>query len=353
MRSAFLEGLVREPSSSLRQQVQAWDESDVLIQFLEKLVKTGERLAPTEWATHLRRFGASLVAGQEAEHVGRFTESLDPALMKLCRVLEHRGIAIAEEPSVSLLCDLALEAEGGTVEILRRTEAQGLVSRVFSGAPRPGFQGATIEEAAAYTVKKLFDQLSESFDALPEPDRRKAAAEILEAVERLDPKTQAEIRRKLDIEKLSAEAFMRAGAIAAIGSTLGLVVAVGGFGSYALLTSTIAAMAGLVGLTLPFSAYILATSALAFVTNPATIGIGMLGGGWFLRHRANRSIRDRYLTVFMALSVIARSERSHADPVDAFARHARRRYAEFLAADGAERNLYAAAFPAFRRPSRR
>jgi hypothetical protein len=56
------------------------------------------------------------------------------------------------------------------------------------------------------------------------------------------------------------ETLVRAGGLTALGTGLAALIGGGGFAVYAMLSATIANVVGLVGLTLPFSAYLMATS---------------------------------------------------------------------------------------------
>lgn len=234
------------------------------------------------------------------------------------------------------------------VDALRGEDDRGVIGRCL-GRQRQGFDGHTAREAAKWVLTRLFAELQQQFNGLPIEERRRAAERILRSVEHLDPATQARIRDELEIDRLGIEALLRTGALATLGGVLSATVALGGFGAYAFLNSAIAAVAGLVGLTLPFGVYVFATSTLAFLSNPLTLAVLTLGGGALLRSRANAAIRDRYLTVLVTLSIIAHANPSdHQHPTDALVSHARRRYSEFIGASPSERRAYQRAFPAFR-----
>ena len=283
----------------------------------------------------------------------RFDTAFDRRLMKLCRMLAHLEISIDREPGPTLLNDAALRVEERAIDLLRRVDDRSVKERLLR-RQREGFEGRTIQEAATHVLEKLFLQLGQQFEDLDEAGRRQAAERILAAIERLDPASQAEIRRRLGVDALSTDAMLRTGSIAGLGSGLGAAVAVGGFGSYTLVTSTIASVAGVFGVTLPFKFYILATSTLAFLSNPLTIAAAALGGGWLLRSKANQAIRDRYLLTLVALSIVAQGvDAGDGDPVDEFVAHSKQRYREFLGASGSDRRAYLNAFPAFRNPTGR
>jgi hypothetical protein len=351
MPSSFLEGLAREPSASVLQQVNAWDESDVLLKALSTIQSTGEKFLPAEARERIgelaRKTSDGLGIRGSEDFV--FIDPLDPHLMKIARVCNHFGEMIAQEPGYAFLEHAALRVEKASIDLLLKSDERSIADRLRR-RPRQGFSGSSILDATRYILSKLFDQIQEQFESLSDEERRRAAEELVEAIDRLDPETQAQIRQRLDIDRLGAEALLKSGAVASIGTGLGAAVAIGGFGSYALLTSTIATVAGFFGLTLPFKFYILATSGLAFLANPIVLGAAALGGGWMLRKQANRAIRDRYVTVLVALSVVGQGNPTpDPDPARSLVEHAKRRYREFSTSPEPARSAYVKAFPAFRR----
>lgn len=351
MDSVFLDGLAREPATAVAGQIEGWDDSDVLWRLGKAVKSGGERLVPeqvqTAFSDLARQFPWSGPGREEGEPV-RFDQPLDLRLMKFTRLCDHLGLPLSAPPTRPAINEIGARIEEAMVAILRRVDERSLSDRLRWKA-RTGFSGATVLEATQYTLTRLFEQLARDFDAMSVEERKRVAEQIADAIERLDPETQAMVRDRLDIDRIGADALLRTGAIASLGTGLGTAVAVGGFGSYTLVTSTIASIAGAFGLTLPFKFYILATSSLAFLSNPVTLAVLAVGGGAWLRSRANRSIRERYLTVLVALAVVARSSPSdHVDPVDAFIAHARARYREFVVADASRQRLYRSAFPSFR-----
>jgi hypothetical protein len=347
---ALLTGLSLEPQEALVGQVEAWDSADVLQTGLTAAKKHGGKVLPGKvagWIEDLGRQGERVLGSKEPD---RFTSVEDWRLKKLCRLAGHINLRIEQEPSGPLLELLGARIEEKVVATLRAGDERNLWQRLRSAPRSNAFDGNTIEAAAAYMVRKVFFEIEDRFEALDERDQRRVAERILAEIECLDPVTRARIRERLDVDRLGVDALLKSGAIAGLGSSLGAAVVLGGFGSYTLLTSTLATVAGVFGVVLPFKFYILATSTLALVANPLTIGAVALGGGLLLRAGANRSIRERYFTLFAALAVVAGGAEG-ADKDEAVGRlvdHAKRRYREFAHAVVGERKIYDAAFPAFR-----
>src|SRR6185437_13861618 len=108
---------------------------------------------------------------------------------------------------------------------------------------------------------------------------------------------------------LSADALMQTGSLAALGGAMVGTVGLAGFAAYTTVTSFIAAVTGLVGLTLPFGAYMFAASALAFLSNPVVVASLAAIGGRFAIRRANRQMRDRLVPVMIATAVMANASK--------------------------------------------
>jgi hypothetical protein len=66
----------------------------------------------------------------------------------------------------------------------------------------------------------------------------------------------------------------------------------------------LAAMAGMVGLGLPFSAYATLTSVIAVLANPLFMVPALLGGGWLLTSYTNGKMRDNLLPVVVTQSTV-------------------------------------------------
>jgi hypothetical protein len=318
----------------------------------KEIARAGKKLLPTQLSDVLvaAKLQVKQALGESSHPAQRFSEPMDAQLMKLCRLLDHVGIEIDDFPGPALLDDAARRLEG---EIIRRLKTHRPPQRKWlqnSTRKHERFSGSTIEAAARHVVEMLFAETERRLHEFAEPARQQAAERIIEAVEGLSPAAQAEIRQRLQIDKMDVTAILAPGALISIGG-IGAAAGMGGFAAYTFVTSTVAAVAGGIGLTLPFHAYILASSTLAFFANPFTIGASLLGGAWLLRSRMNRSVRDRWALLLAALAVVAQGHAPEiADPDECFVRQARRRYREYLSASWHSKRAYEQAFPAFRQP---
>jgi hypothetical protein len=350
MRSLLLSGLLSEPVGSLKEQIRAWDDADIAIQASSAVIHSARRMLPSGAVRSIdksiSKAKTSFLRVGENEPELEFSDT-DYPLMKFCRLCKHFGEAVDNVPTLSKLEYASLRIEQKFVETLNAHDERGTLERLRR-SPRRGFAGSSVIDASRFVLTQVFKQLGAAFDRLPEADRLKVADAVLEQINALDPATQSIIRENLDIDRLSVDALLKSGALSSLGAGLGAAVAIGGFGSYTLLTSTMASVAGLVGVTLPFKAYIVAASGLAFLSNPLVLGVAAAGGGMFLRRQVNRQIQSKLAALQVALAIAARSSSSlPADASRAFVEQARLRHQEFQHAVGSSHRRYVAAFPMF------
>jgi hypothetical protein len=159
---------------------------------------------------------------------------------------------------------------------------------------------------------------------------------------------QEEIRRVAGLDDRAIDALLRAGRLAALAAALATAAGVGGFAVYAMLSATIAGAAGIIGLTLPFSVYLIAASLLAFATNPLVLLATTVGGGEWLRRSANRMMRAELVPLLVAFGAMKSADPEARGRARALAEHLADRYREYSKGDRERRAQLRQAFPAFR-----
>jgi hypothetical protein len=170
------------------------------------------------------------------------------------------------------------------------------------------FQGDSVVDLARFVMRRMFEQLDESFALKPAEERERIAADIAKRIADLPENVRERIRSEAGLANLSAQALIRTGRIAALGGAMVGTVYLAGFAAYTTVTSFIHAAAHIVGLTLRFGFYTFATSALHFVSNRYVVGGVVIVGGRFAIKRANRQMRDRLVPVMVASAVIAATD---------------------------------------------
>jgi uncharacterized protein YaaW (UPF0174 family) len=105
----------------------------------------------------------------------------------------------------------------------------------------------------------------------------KIAQKVMETVwEKMTPEQRKEMEEEL---KKTAKEFDRGKALASSASIFGALTAaqLSGFGVYLLASTTLGAITGVIGLTLPFAAYTALSSAIGIIIGP----VGWIGAGLF------------------------------------------------------------------------
>jgi hypothetical protein len=130
-----------------------------------------------------------------------------------------------------------------------------------------------------------------------------------------------------------------------------VLVSAGGFASYTALTTGIAAVAGAVGVTLPFSFYMSATSILAMVTSPLVLGpLGLLVVAGTTMW-GNKKIRRSMLPMLVTQNALAAGLVADVDPVAALVDDHAGFLASYRFASGREKDARSSECPGLRRVS--
>jgi|GEM_PF-4043727 len=161
------------------------------------------------------------------------------------------------------------------------------------------FKGETLQELVKFQTAQMFSQIQKRFDEMGEEERTRVVAEIKQHLELLPEDQQRVIKEKLGTEQLTEEVVRRAVVAGTLGAAFAVAVEIGGFGFYMAATSMLASLAGLIGITLPFSFYTGLTSAVAVLANPLFLAIALGGGGYLLYRRNDRKLRESLMPVIV------------------------------------------------------
>jgi hypothetical protein len=364
--SLFILGLSsEEPESALRQAL-LWDGMTVgtglqraLLRHVPRLrrhlqessspsgLQDGFQKAPEELRRQLQEAIEKLqghlqgTPEKAAAWTREFTNPLDPQAMKLCRLLAHYRIPITAVPDIG-----RLHVDGGTVERkaiedVRRSQRQ----RGSAGSPTPLVE--TIHDLARYVLCQLFTFLDDWLSKASPEERERVAKQIAEALDGLGADVQEEVRRVTGLDPRTIEALVRAGSLAALAAALAAAAGLGGFAVYAMLSATIAGAAGIIGLTLPFSVYLTATSLLACLVNPVVLLVIAVGGGVIWARSANRRMRAALVPLLVAFAAMKSADPEARGRARALVAHLADRYREFLDGDRERQAQLRRAFPAF------
>ncbi|PGK32752.1 hypothetical protein CN907_26195 [Bacillus anthracis] len=131
-------------------------------------------------------------------------------------------------------------------------------------------------QLALYQMQKIFESIGAELKNLTADQEENFANQIEQFIESLPIEQQEKIKDKLDIDAVTNATIKKLIATQGSAVLLAVIVEIAGFAAYTTLTSLIAGTASLIGLTLPFSAYITATSALSVLTGP--LGFILISG---------------------------------------------------------------------------
>ncbi|PPR64939.1 MAG: hypothetical protein CFH08_01058 [Alphaproteobacteria bacterium MarineAlpha3_Bin7] len=324
-KSQFLRGLVAETDESLLGQIVLWDNAKLWIG-----IWRGFRKKTSLNSQLLNRIEKKLEASNDWQSAAK-TSRYNHQLMKLCRLANLMDLNIPNSGSVNELNEIGLKMESMAVKL--------------ESSLNPKFTGNTIEELATFKIKELMAEFTKHFDSMDTEKKEEAANKILAALEELDKNDRDRLLKELDVEKLTTQALVRLISVGSFGGALATVVGISGFSAYTAVSSAIATIFGLVGITLPFSFYILSSSVLAFLTNPLVLIPGLIGLGFFLTKKKNKQIKERLIPVLVTYSVLSQSPEKLRDEDETLAKAIMDETDRLRKADDSEKRDLEKAYP--------
>lgn len=216
---------------------------------------------------NVRTFLERGLAAHEARMENRPREEL--VLITLTRLMERLQVPMRELDSPRAILDAAEDVAVAALHRLRENEKT--------------FRGTTYDDMIRWQVERLVTGAAQRAK-----QDREAAARMEEAldewVRQLPEEQQAQLRQQLGVTELTRDVLLRAAQAGVLGGALYATVQAAGFAAYTTLTTMLAGIAGAVGLTLPFTVYAFASSALAILSSPfffAPLAVITAGLGWW------------------------------------------------------------------------
>lgn len=148
-----------------------------------------------------------------------------------------------------------------------------------------------LEAMINWQMNQVFKELDLKLTNLSEIEQDELADKVLGYVNALPNEQQEKIKEKLGVQEISDKVVKKVIAQSGASILFATIVEVSGFAFYTTITSGLAALAGIFGITLPFGAYTTLTSTVAFLANPLFILPMILGGGVLLVNHQNKSLR--------------------------------------------------------------
>lgn len=151
--------------------------------------------------------------------------------------------------------------------------------------------GRTEEQAVQlvlYQMQKIFAEFDQKIGDLSDDQTEAFVGQIEEYIVALPAEKQLQIKDKLDIDELTTKTLRQLVVSQGTVLVMTIVVEVAGFAAFTTLTSFMATAAGLIGITLPFGAYLFATSTLSILAGPVGIGLALMGGGMLMKYQSDK-----------------------------------------------------------------
>ena len=139
--------------------------------------------------------------------------------------------------------------------------------------------------------RKIFQSFDETIGDLSEQQTENLVVQIEQYIQALPAEKQRQIKEKLNIDELTTKTIRQLVVSQGTVIIMSIIVEVAGFAAFTTLTSFIATTVGFFGITLPFGAYIFATSAFSVITGPIGIAAMLIGGGFLLKHQNDKARR--------------------------------------------------------------
>ncbi len=225
-------------------------------------------------------------------------EELDSKLLK--SICDHLAISTREIKSIGDLDDLGIEIETKVIELQKKIT-------------KNEFNGDSIPDLIKYNMEKMFENLKDEFEKKSKEEQEKIVTKVLDVIKEMPDEQKELLRSELKVDSISQDAISKAIVTGSLGIAFAAVIEIAGFSAYIFAAEALAAIVGVVGITLPFAAYTSLASYIAFLANPFLIIPSALILGVFMTKRANKKIRDSLLPTIITQASISSTKDSEAN----------------------------------------
>ncbi|HZG73777.1 MAG TPA: hypothetical protein VEY51_19725 [Chondromyces sp.] len=154
-----------------------------------------------------------------------------------------------------------------------------------------------LDAIAQFQMMALIESISDQ--KIDAKQMREIGDSLEEFLNGLPEEQQKRIAEKLGINSITSSAMQKLIATHGTAVVFAAIVQVAGFTFYTTLTSVVAGIFGLIGITLPFVFYTTMTSLVAVISNPLLFVPVMLVGGGFLLQRQNTKMKKTIAPVVL------------------------------------------------------
>ena len=146
------------------------------------------------------------------------------------------------------------------------------------------FEGSELLDLVAFVMREILKSIEDEFESLSEDEQGQIVGKLSEFLASLPKEQQQVFRESLEVDTLTDDVIRQAIIKGSLGVAFSTLVSVAGFAFYTTAVSMLASVAALVGLTLPFAAYIALSSWIAVLSDPITITLVLtatFATGWW------------------------------------------------------------------------
>ena len=271
--SLLLKGLVNQESKTTTTQIALWEEMSI-------------------WKVAYKKLRFKKNAGEEINNaiekksnILHKVYGIDP-LNLANRLQKHlftqTKIDFSKISTIRELDELCISVENEAVQLQKQLS-------------KGEFKGNSIEELIKYTIQKIFDDLSNEFSKKSSNEQDNIVKQIFEILKEMPDDQKEKLQKELNVSELSQQTIRKAITTGSLGIAFAALVEIAGFSAYIFATKTLAVIAGIIGLTLPFSVYVALTSFMAFLANPFVLVLLLTGFLSFITKKSNKKIRNAFL----------------------------------------------------------
>ena len=291
-KSSFIIGLLNSEEKNIAEYLATWDDLNVFFKTLDK---------SWDFVSQLWKSDREI----ENDNANSFQEKIDGYLYANTRLglqallLKNfqEVFEIDEEKILSQrqLDDISYDLEVKSLQFQKEFSSEEDKLKTFTGN--------TFVDLRKYFLETMVEQ----FKDLDNSKQKKVLEDMVNKLNNLSSDELKEFKDKMNIDEVTNDSVKKILLGGGIYSMFAGAVGVVGFPAYLFLTSFIAGISSIIGITLPFGVYTGATSVMAFLSSWFLPII--LAGGWFFSDKYTKKLRK----VFAVASMVSISFQAYKD----------------------------------------
>ena len=291
-KSSFIIGLLNSEEKNIAEYLATWDDLNVFFKTLDKSWDFVSQLWKSD--REIERDNANAI---QEKIDGYLSSNTRLGLQALLFKNFQEVFEIDEEIILSQrqLDDISYDLEIKALQFQKEFSSEEDKLKTFTGN--------TFVDLRKYFLETMVEQ----FKDLDNSKQKKVLEDMVNKLNNLSPDELKEFKDKMNIDEVTNDSVKKILLGGGIYSMFAGAVGVVGFPAYLFLTSFIAGISSIIGITLPFGVYTGATSVMAFLSSWFLPII--LAGGWFFSNKYTKKLRK----VFAVASMVSISFQAYKD----------------------------------------